>query len=852
MAGGVIGSLMYAVGFKFKPKGLNEGDKKIKGLTATVTKFGIAAGAAVGAAAIGIGAAALNAAGKFETAMTSMQKATGMTSDQLEATKGIAKNLYAGGFGESWDDLGQSIASVKQITGMTGTALQGATKNAIGLRNEFGFEVSESIRTVDTMMKNFGVTSDQAFNLIAQGKQKGLDFSGEMLDSINEYSNQFVSLGFNANQMFDTLAAGAASGAFNLDKVGDAVKEFNIRAVDGSKTSIEGFKALGLDANKMMQTFGRGGPAAQKAFTQVVQSIAKVKDPVKQNTIAINLFGTQFEDLQSGVITAMGNVQSQFDMTKDSMAEINKIKFTSVGQVFGFVGRQIETYVLIPIGQKLLPYLNQFGQWITSHQGEISAFGGLIADKIGSGIGTLVRWIQSAIPYLQQFGASAGQSFGQLINKGRELWTEIQPVAVLIGETLVQAAESLWPKIQEIGNKIKDVATSFSQWEGFLPTIAGIASAVAGFKLTVGAITLAMKAWTLVTKIQELWTKRATIAQKLFNLATKANVIGLIVAALVGLGVALMVAYKRSDKFRAFVDGMWAGIKSATMAVLNFFKVTIPKYFMIAFNAVTGFLKSWGLVILGVIGGPIFLIAALVYKYWDQIRAVTISVFTAVGSWLSSKWNSIRTTISNTAIAIWNKVKTTWNNLKTSISSAMEGIKSTMSSAWDSIVSAVSGVGEGIKSKMSGAWESVKSTFLSGINWIIGKFNGMISNLNSVSIKNPFNGSEIAGINIPLIPTIDGSHKNGLSYVPWDGYIAKLHEGERVLTANENKAYTPESSPARPASGGTGPVTVSPVINITVEGNADDSTTSNLKTAMHDVVLEIIMSALRSAGLDGA
>ena len=39
--------------------------------------------------------------------------------------------------------------------------------------------------------------------------------------------------------------------------------------------------------------------------------------------------------------------------------------------------------------------------------------------------------------------------------------------------------------------------------------------------------------------------------------------------------------------------------------------------------------------------------------------------------------------------------------------------------------------------------------------------------------------------------TIDGSHANGLSYVPYDGYVAQLHEGERVLTAKENKAYAP-------------------------------------------------------------
>lgn len=44
-----------------------------------------------------------------------------------------------------------------------------------------------------------------------------------------------------------------------------------------------------------------------------------------------------------------------------------------------------------------------------------------------------------------------------------------------------------------------------------------------------------------------------------------------------------------------------------------------------------------------------------------------------------------------------------------------------------------------------------------------------------------------AGMAIP--PSLDGSHANGLSYVPFDGYTAELHKGEAVLTAAENQAY---------------------------------------------------------------
>ena len=37
---------------------------------------------------------------------------------------------------------------------------------------------------------------------------------------------------------------------------------------------------------------------------------------------------------------------------------------------------------------------------------------------------------------------------------------------------------------------------------------------------------------------------------------------------------------------------------------------------------------------------------------------------------------------------------------------------------------------------------------------------------------------------------VNGSHANGLANVPFDGYLAELHQGERVLTKNENSEYS--------------------------------------------------------------
>lgn len=908
MAGGIIGSLMYAVGFKFNSKGINDADKKVGKLTKTVVGLGAAGVAAM----TGIGIAGVHAASKFETAMKQVQGATGATVKQMEATREVAKNLYSNNFGEDWNDLGTAISNVQQVTGQTGEELENTTRNAILLRDQFGFEIPESIKSADTMMRQFGITSEESYNLLAQGAQRGLDKSGELVDSANEYANQFKSLGFTADEMFDVFAAGSAEGVFQVDKVGDAVKEFNIRSKDASKTSMDAFTALGLNADAMMQTFAKGGPDAKQAFSDIVSMISDIEDPVARNNIGVALMGSQFEDLEVNVISAMGAATRSFDKTKKTMDELNKIKFEKPGEAFKMFGRQVEVGILIPIGQKLLPYLNAFGQWLSDHKPQIEAVGNAIGDGLGAAINMVSGWIQAAMPYLQQFGTQALQVFGYLIDKGKELWTSIQPVAVMIGETLLNAAVQLWPHIQQIGSSIADAAKAFYDWGGFALMVSGIVAALVTYKTVVGTITVA-------TKIAAAATKAWTAIQKAFSIVMAANPIGIIIAALVGLGVGLVVAYKKSDKFRAFIDGMWSGIKTATMAVLNFFKITVPQTFMTAFNAVTGFLKTWGVTILVVIGGPIAWIVALVVKYWDEIKAVTFAVFSAIGSWLSSIWSSISSNISGAVSAVWNAITGAWNNVFSITNSLMTKVWNKITAIWAQIVGSIKTAGVNVWTAVSDMWGKVTS-FFNGINLFdTGKkiISGLIDGISNMAstlmekvksiadgIKDFFGFKTSASVSVSTettgIKAVDGSHANGLPYVPWDGYIGELHKGERVLTAKENQAYsqpeatfpkfdfpiyqmpafelpdfqiaqinipfakqepvaakpdyephTPESSPARMTTNNHR-ADFKPIFNIKVSGNADDKTISNLRETIRQEMQDVFESYMRSVGLEGA
>ena len=95
-----------------------------------------------------------------------------------------------------------------------------------------------------------------------------------------------------ADEFLTSLVNGADAGVFSIDKVGDAVKEFNIRAKDGSDSTIEAFTSLGLNAEETMAKFAAGGDEAKEAFFQVVAALEGMEDPMAKNTAAVALFGT--------------------------------------------------------------------------------------------------------------------------------------------------------------------------------------------------------------------------------------------------------------------------------------------------------------------------------------------------------------------------------------------------------------------------------------------------------------------------------------------------------------------------------------------------------------------------------
>lgn len=313
---------------------------------------------------------AIGLVGEFEGGMAQLQASTTLTAKEMEGIKVQASSLYRDNIGENWDDLTRSLATVKQVTDLSGDALKSTTRNAVVFRDVFGEDVTQSIRAADQMTRQFGITQDEAYNLMAQGMKGGLNMSDELIDSISEYSVYFKKLGYDADDMFDKFGSGAESGVFQLDKIGDSIKELTIRTKDQSKTTYEGYKLLNLNAEQFEQAIAGGGENAKKATQKIFQALSKIQDPIKRNAAGVSLFGTQFEDLEYEAIKAMGEARSQFDKTRKTMDNVKNVKFNTLGMAFQAIGRSVEMDFIQPLGKKLLPILSDVARWFTSTNGK--------------------------------------------------------------------------------------------------------------------------------------------------------------------------------------------------------------------------------------------------------------------------------------------------------------------------------------------------------------------------------------------------------------------------------------------------------------------------------------------------
>lgn len=553
--------------------GLNKALDFSNSVNAGIVKIGGAANAT----ALVAGGAWAKVGADYQAAMARVQASTGASAEQMKQIEEAARAVFSSGMGESFDEVARAMSTIKQVGGLDGKDLESATKNAMALGKTFDMDVNETARATSALMKNFGIDGQKAFDLIAYAAQNGANKNGDLLDTFNEYAVQYQALGFTAEQFAAHLVKGAEDGAFSIDKVGDAIKEFNIRAKDGSKSSMEAFAALGLNGQKATQMFAAGGQSAQVAFAEVVKRLSEMEDPVARNAAGVALFGTQFEDLEVKALEGFKAIQGSLPQIEGTMQQVSRAISSDLGSQLRIVSRSFMDL--------LLPAADSAAKAITEQMPKISKALAALAPQIEA----LSQAFTKALPVITQWfnkSLSGAMSFVSFVLEN------FNAIA-----TAVAYAGSAFLIFRGIFQGLKVVVT-VTKW------VLMARQAFIMYRVSAAAAVVASKATAVAMNLLSVAAKSLGAAMKFLM----ANPIVLFLAGLVAAGVAV---YKNWDELKAMAVSAAQIISDAWSSAMT----SIQGFFANTFDSLASIMK-----------GPINTIIAMINSIVESINGMAFNV----------------------------------------------------------------------------------------------------------------------------------------------------------------------------------------------------------------------------------
>lgn len=492
--------------------------------------FGKLAKGAAGLAAVGIGAIAGAAAGTFvemDTAFATLSARTGATGAELEQMESTVKDVFKKGYGESIDQVANDMAVLRQNLGEVDDKTLESTQ-ILGKLTE-NADINSVAGALRSMTSSFpGATQQQSLDLITRTLQVGGDASGDLLDTFNEYSGVVSAAGIGMDTFANIMVNGAKAGARNYDVVADTLKEFNIRAKDGSKTTAEGFEAIGLNASEMGAAIAEGGTKGEEALYKTFEALGKIEDPVKRNEAGVALMGTKFEDLEWQTVQAMGAATDQLGKFEGATAEAGEKIESGFGFKMNKMWSNIKTGVaeafedagggdlldglIATAEQTLIPTLDtivtkavEVATSIKDNWSNITGFISPLLPVIAGVAGALIAYQAATtavtIATTVWKGVTTVATVAAALLNGTLLLSPLTWVAIAIGaviavgvllyqnwETVTSVAGTLWTKVKEVFGGIYDWGVSKIQpvvdfFKGLADSFSNFTKKISNFKL---------------------------------------------------------------------------------------------------------------------------------------------------------------------------------------------------------------------------------------------------------------------------------------------------------------------------------------------------------------------------------
>ncbi|MBY0077900.1 transglycosylase SLT domain-containing protein [Priestia aryabhattai] len=569
---------------------------------------------------------------------------------------------------------------------------------------------------------------------IASGVMAGLALFEGMKESVKAIGEATIGANASMEQYEQTLTVVLKSHEKAKDTLKWAAKfaqetPFEIPDIVEATTRLS---AYGMNAQKVLKDTGDMAAVMGKPLMQAVEAVADAQtgelERLKEFGITKKMIIDQSKKMgMDEIVNSQGQITDLENFNKALFAlmrsrykggmELQSQTFNGlISNAKDSMGTLLRT-LSQPLFEKMksemtqiVPVMSSFTSFV---QGDVKgasntlqqAFGKDKANTIMGYFNAIKNGVIDAKNWIMQFEPAVRN----LIDIAIGLGPTFKAVGGAIAVAFIQIAKILPPVI----NELTRVAKVIVQWEGFTPVVLGLASAFVTLKVVTAvtkgitalqfALTILMNPISRALFITQVWSK----AMVFLNATLLANPIGLVIAAVVGLGVAFYEAYKHSKVFRDFVDGLW---KKAKSDWVEFAQIMTTAGQRIAAQAQKDYSELSTLV-----SNTSQKIVTQATKDYNDLATGLALIGNRIKTQAQSDYNQLLSIAQTVGGRIKTQAQSDYNDISTALSTIGSRVKTQAQSDYNDILTVSQTVGGKIKRQALQDY----TDFVNGANWVM-------------------------------------------------------------------------------------------------------------------------------------
>ena len=229
----------------------------------------------------------------------------------------IAGVAAAGAAFKWWYDYNSGLVEAtrltQQFTQLTGSALKDLRDEISGISDTFGTDFRETLQATNSVAKQFGISYEQAADVIRKGFVAGANANGEFIDTLKEYPAYFKEAGISASDFVAIIAKSNQEGIFS-DKGVDAIKEGNLRLREMTTATASALEGIGISSKKVQEDLQSGAKTTWQVMQEVSQKLSELPESSsKVGTAIADIFGGPGEDAGLQYLTMLKDIKGGID-----------------------------------------------------------------------------------------------------------------------------------------------------------------------------------------------------------------------------------------------------------------------------------------------------------------------------------------------------------------------------------------------------------------------------------------------------------------------------------------------------------------------------------------------------------